>query len=500
MLTYRVSKVHINEKHNLFLWCDLITSLGKNLYNASLFRQRQLLTSSRKNDDELTDNEKEVIHEFVTALNLENRNSIRYRPGWMKIEKVMKYHHNPDYYAKGLPRQSAQQILKRSCDDMNSYFLAKAKWKKGNPVPKLPHYKKKNGRSSVLITNQDCTISSDEEGNMYAGLPFAKDKLLKIGQARGRLKQAEVCPNNGSYVIYLTFEVEIPDKAITDSPLRIAAIDFGVENIMAVVNNCGLPNLLYKGGIIKSINQRYNKRIASIMKTEMSKPDCLKSRNGNAYFIPTEESRKITLYRNNSIHDLMHKISKHFIIWCKVNQINTIVAGVNNGNKQEIQLGGVNNQNYVQIPFGYLRNCISYLSDENGIRYVEREESYTSKASFLDGDYIPIYGTDDDMSKFSGKRAPTRYRGMYKKNGFRGLYKSSDDVIINSDLNGAANILRKEYPEAFELGAKPDFSSVIIIRHPDEEKIKENQMKQQYLNKKPSRSKLKRAKKKLKTN
>lgn len=91
MLTYRVSKVHINEKHNLFLWCDLITSLGKNLYNASLFRQRQLLTSSRKNDDELTDNEKEVIHEFVTALNLENRNSIRYRPGWMKIEKVMNF-------------------------------------------------------------------------------------------------------------------------------------------------------------------------------------------------------------------------------------------------------------------------------------------------------------------------------------------------------------------------------------------------------------------------
>ena len=72
--------------------------------------------------------------------------------------------------------------------------------------------------------------------------------------------------------------------------------------------------------------------------------------------------------------------------------------------------------------------------------------------------------------------------------------------LNNTVLNGAANILRKEYPEAFELGAKPDFSSVIIIRHPDEEKIKENQMKQQYLNKKPSRSKLKRAKKKLKTN
>ena len=101
------------------------------------------------------------------------------------------------------------------------------------------------------------------------------------------------------------------------------------------------------------------------------------------------------------------------------------------------------------------------------------EESYTSKASFLDNDPIPSYGEEgaQDVS-FSGRRAPTNYKSMHRDGGFRGLYKAKDGTIINSDLNGSANIGRKTYPEMFTtLGVVPDFSKVVIIVHPDMMKV-----------------------------
>ena len=54
------------------------------------------------------------------------------------------------------------------------------------------------------------------------------------------------------------------------------------------------------------------------------------------------------------------------------------------------------------------------------------------------------------------------------------LYKDSDGVIVNSDLNGSANIGRKAFPELFSCeGFEPDFSRITIIKHPDYESVKE---------------------------
>lgn len=327
----RTYKVQIGRGHGLYPWCETITSLANNLYNACRFRQRQLITAARKTDRELTDNEKGVIAEFLSVLNC-------------------------------------------------------------------------NGRS-------------------------------------------------------------------------------------------GLPCLLYKGGIVKSTNQGYNKRLAQIMQEEMKKPGCPKNKEGKPRFVPTEESMGMTLRRNNIVHDFMHKAAKHLVLWCVENRIDTIV-GVNAGFKQEVNIGHINNQNFVQIPFAYLRSCIKYLCEEQGILYVKREESYTSKASFPDMDFIPTYGVDDQNVSFSGRRKPTRYRGMYKKGGFRGLYVSGNGAVINSDLNGSANILRKEYPDAFERGEMPDFNKVQVIRHPDQERNTANRETQKKNHTEPSKSKLRRERRK----
>lgn len=495
----RTYKVQIGRGHGLYPWCETITSLANNLYNACRFRQRQLITAARKTDRELTDNEKGVIAEFLSVLNCNGRSGLPACPRYETFDTVMKLTKNPDYYAKGLPRQSAQQVLKRSCADVDNFFAAVKAWKdRGCPEgerPKFPGYKRKGGHAAVAITNQDCTLKEGRDGNLIAGLPFAKSMPLKIGFPLGRLKQAEVCPDNGVYVIAFSFELDLEVPVPVHPASWIAAIDFGVDNLMAVTNNCGLPCLLYKGGIVKSTNQGYNKRLAQIMQEEMKKPGCPKNKEGKPWFVPTEESMGMTLRRNNIVHDFMHKAAKHLVLWCVENRIDTIV-GVNAGFKQEVNIGHINNQNFVQIPFAYLRSCIKYLCEEQGILYVKREESYTSKASFPDMDYIPTYGVDDQNVSFSGRRKPTRYRGMYKKGGFHGLYVSGNGAVINSDLNGSANILRKEYPDAFERGEMPDFNKVQVIRHPDQERNTANRETQKKNHTEPSKSKLRRERRK----
>lgn len=72
----------------------------------------------------------------------------------------------------------------------------------------------------------------------------------------------------------------------------------------------------------------------------------------------------------------------------------------------------------------------------------ETEESYTSRASFLDGDNIPIFGERPEGWQPSGKRGERR-KGDKKNRLGRGTYRTANEIYINADLNGAANILKK---------------------------------------------------------
>jgi putative transposase len=101
-------------------------------------------------------------------------------------------------------------------------------------------------------------------------------------------------------------------------------------------------------------------------------------------------------------------------------------------------IGSRNNQNFVQIPFYQLRNKLKALCERYGLVYQEQEESYTSKASALDGDDLPTYNADNPTTyPFSGKRVK------------RGLYRSKDGHLVNADCNGAANIGRKSKQNGF---------------------------------------------------
>ena len=108
-----------------------------------------------------------------------------------------------------------------------------------------------------------------------------------------------------------------------------------------------------------------------------------------------------------------------------------IIFGWNKGQKDGANMGAKTNQKFVQIPTGRLKERIAQLAEQYGIKFVEMEESYTSKASFVDLDVLPKIGEKPDGWQESGKRVK------------RGLYRTANNQYINADCNGAANIIRK---------------------------------------------------------
>ena len=110
------------------------------------------------------------------------------------------------------------------------------------------------------------------------------------------------------------------------------------------------------------------------------------------------------------------------------NDINTLVVGYNKEWKQDINIGKRNNQNFVNIPHARLIDMLIYKCNLVGIDVIPQEESFTSKTSFLDSEEIKKHGV------YKGKRIK------------RGLFRSSVGKIINADVNGACNILRKAIP------------------------------------------------------
>ena len=147
------------------------------------------------------------------------------------------------------------------------------------------------------------------------------------------------------------------------------------------------------------------------------------------------------LKREFKINDYLHKVSR-LIIDILINQkTRTLIIGHNKDWKQKINLGKRNNQNFVCVPYNKLIEMLSYKAKMVGIKVILTEESYTSKASFIDNDFLIVYKKDQkNQVSFSGKRIK------------RGLYRTASKRLINADVNGSLNIMKKAVPNVFDHG------------------------------------------------
>ena len=382
-------------KHNnpKFKVIDMAAYKSKNLYNATLYAIRQ--------------------HFFETG---------EYLP-YAKVQHIFQTEKQFDYYQ--LPTKVSQWTMKMVDQNFNSFFKSLKTFKKNpsqyNGRPNIPKYLDKvDGRFELIYTSQAISKKTlDKYGILkLSGL----DVELKTKLTYKEIKQVRIIKGLGYYTVEVLYEV--PDVPLKEDNGRYAAIDIGVNNFATVTSNLnGDIPFAISGKEIKSYNHWYNKELAK-QKSLLEQRNKAKS---------SKRLRRVGLKRKNKMNDFMHKSSRYIVNQLVSKGITVLVIGKNKNWKQDINIGKVNNQNFVQIPYNLFIQKIQYKCALCGIKVELVNESHTSKCSFLDNEDIKHH------EQYIGKRIK------------RGLFRSKDGKLINADVNGSYNILRKCKPNAFEV-------------------------------------------------
>ena len=316
-----------------------------------------------------------------------------------------------------LSAKIVQNIVDKLKSDWNSYWalLNLIKNKQYDKEVNIPKYKKQYN----LVEYNNQVLSKKKLKLGFIGTTKMKQGF-KLADFHKDLhcKSFRIFYKNNNFVCELIYEKEINDQ--TGSTRKAASIDLGLENLFTVAFNYNKKGISFKGTKLKSINQYFNKEKAKLQSLLPKNEYCSKRIN-HLFYKREEQLRNVIGFYSNRLIDLL------------VNEgISTLVIGHNKNWKDKINIGKVNNQNFVSIPFNKIIDIIKYKLEDHGIKCIEQEESYTSKASFLDNDNIPTFNEDSNQKyNFSGKRIT------------RNLYKTKNNQIIDADLNGALNIMKK---------------------------------------------------------
>ncbi len=383
----------IKSTEHRFAQIDELAFKSKNLYNAANYVIRQ---------------------SFVYGWGHVNYN---------EMNRLMKSHQA----YKALPAKVSQQILMVLDKNWKSFFEAVKAYKadsfKFTGRPKLPKYKDKvKGRNILVYTIQAISSKPLKKGIIKLS---GTEISIKTKVNPERICQVRLVPKCDSYVIEVIYNE--PESTANDDKFA-ASIDLGLNNLVALTSNQqGFTPLLINGRPLKSINQFYNKRKAEL---QSQLKGCKTS----------PRVQRLTRCRNQKVDNYLHHVSRLIVDILAAKQIGTLVIGKNAQWKTEIDLGKKTNQNFVSIPHARLIEMLEYKAGLVGIKVIVQEESYTSQSNFLGLDSIPVYGNTDKDAVFSGRRIK------------RGLYKTAVGQLINSDVNGSYNILRKAIPNAFSNG------------------------------------------------
>ena len=380
---------------------------SKNLYNAALYEIRQAF-----------------IHEGKYL-------------NYHEMDKRMQSH---EAY-KALPAKVSQQILMVLDCNWKSFKEARKAYEKDPSKftgrPRLPKYKHKTEGRNILVY----TVQALSKRGLKRGLIQPSMLPIEVKTQQKDIDQVRIVPKRGYYVVEVVYGKE-PIQAKVN-PAYYAGIDIGMNNLVALASNKpGFTPVVVNGRPVKSINQFYNKRKAELQE-KLGHPGT------------TARMERMTNKRNRRIDHYMHTASRHVIDLLVQEEIGVLVIGKNDGWKRECAMGKRTNQNFVQIPHARFIFMLTYKAELVGITVLITEESYTSKASFLDRDPLPVRNPKDDTEHtFSGKRVE------------RGLYRASDNRYINADVNGAYNMVRKVAPDAFGSEGVEDGRALPYVVHP----------------------------------
>ena len=396
MIVSRVEKHILKQNNNYYSMIDDFCLKAKNLYNHANYIIRQEFCSSNK--------------------------WIRYSD----LDSMLKKDKDYSDYTNMPTAQSAQQILRLLDKNWISFFKSIKEWSKYKDKylgrPKLPKYKSKNGREILIMTNQNVKLKNNvlHFPKTFKNFTIRPQFINKSNFVS--FQQVRFLPRNKHIVIEVVYNIEVPDL-VSDNG-RYLSIDIGVDNLSTITNNFNEAPVIVNGKGLKSINQYYNKSLAHYKSVT-------KMLNKTDY---SNKQNKLTIKRNTKMTDYLHKTSRFIADYAKQHSVSIIVIGHNKEWKQNSVLSKQVNQHFVQIPFNTLISQIRYKAKEFGIKVILVEESYTSGTSFLDNE-MPI------------KENYNKSRRKHK-----GIFKSNNGTLINADVNGAFQILKKAFPNAYANG------------------------------------------------
>ena len=377
-----VYKFNIKQNDRLLGLCKI----SKNLYNQALYLVKK----------ELKENNKWLNYSYLNKVLQTTTN----------IEGTINY--------KLLKAQVSQQCLRSLDKNITSYVKSIKDYSKNKNkykgCPKFPKYKKEINQ--LIYTNQCCSIKND--GYLYLDKQ-TKIRIPQFNKYKDRLsnfQQVRVIPKlNNIFTIEMIYIDNEKNNNELNSNLY-SSIDLGINNIATMILPDEKP-ILYNGKQLKAKNQYFNKKISN-----------LKSKLSNNKKT-SKQIQELYLKRDNQLSDIFHKLSRMIVNRLIENKIGNIVVGYNKGWKDSINIGKRNNQTFVNISYEKLLSFLQYKCEMCGIKLIINEESYTSKCDGLALEEIGKHET------YLGKRVK------------RGLFQSSIGKLINADVNGSLNILRK---------------------------------------------------------
>ncbi len=341
------------------------------------------------------------------------------------------YHHcktNENYQI--LPSVMGQQTLKIVDRSFKSFFgLLKAK-KQGKYQSRIsvPRYLPKDGYFQLVIPKNGFQIKDDK---VHIGISRQlkeetglKNIVLNFPTQieKERVQEIRIIPQQKATFFKMEVVYEVKEQSVNLNQDNVLSIDIGLSNLATCYDVSNNRAFIMDGKKLKSINYYWNKQNAKLQGIK-------DKQNIKGY---TKQQFLLKRKRENRVKDVMRKTAKYILDYCIEHDIGAIVVGHNKGWKQEVNMGKRNNQNFVQVPFGFLLSILESKCQEYGLRYLETQESHTSKCSAIDNEQVKHH------DEYLGKRVK------------RGLFKSKDGFLINADLNGAINIVRKSKVTSME--------------------------------------------------
>lgn len=410
-MSYQVEQHQIKKSSEWFEYCEAVCFASKNLFNAAQYSNRQSFIYG---------------HGSLTQA---------------RMDKLF----NADVNYKALPAKVSQLVLKQVADSWASYYKALAAWKldssKFTGKPKIPGYLESDGRNLIKFNSQAISKTAFKKG-LVAPSMSPIQVPVKPGLSLADIVEVRLVSKVGCYVLEVVYNDGLEDWKLNHKGLS-AAIDIGIDNLATIVfSDPTLQPLAVNGKPLKAENQWFNKEVAR-----------LRSVIG---FGTSQKIQNVIRNRNNFVHTYLHQATAKIASELDDIGITEVAIGKNPQWKTECNMGTRNNQSFVQIPHAKFISMLTYKLEKLGITVKEGEESYTSKASFLDWDSIPTWqpGRANSIS-FSGRRVATK------------KYRSRQGTVIHADVNGAFNIGRKVIPNSFGcLKSIVERNSGCVVAHP----------------------------------